>query len=102
MRARKCTGEGDAGWMPDCLIAARARASVRPLHRRAAGKKYEWAPVGGGVVDWVGQFRAFANDGYHHAVSLETHWRGAGTPEASTRISMQGLKDALKKANIDC
>src|SRR6266849_8075052 len=51
-----------------------------------AGKKYEWAPVGAGVVDWVGQFRAFAKDGYHYAVSLETHWRGAGTPEASTRV----------------
>lgn len=70
--------------------------------KRLAGGKYEWAPVGGGVVDWVGQFRALKRDGYHYAVSLETHWRGAGTPEASTRISMQGLKDALKKADISC
>src|ERR1700761_2772850 len=64
---------------------------------RKPGGKYEWAPVGGGVVDWTGQLRALKNIGYHYAVSLETHWRGAGTPEASTRISMQGLKDALKK-----
>ena len=64
--------------------------------------KYDWAPVGGGLVDWVGQFRAFQRDGYHHAVSLETHWRGAGTPEASTRVSMKGLKDALQKAGISC
>ena len=48
---------------------------------RPPGKKYEWAPVGSGVVDWVGQFRALAKDGYHYAVSLETHWRGAGTPK---------------------
>ena len=27
---------------------------------RPPGKKYEWAPVGAGVVDWVGQFRALA------------------------------------------
>jgi L-ribulose-5-phosphate 3-epimerase len=66
-----------------------------------AGKKYEWAPVGGGVVDWVGQFRALAKDGYHQAVSLETHWR-SGTAEASTRVSMQGLKDTLVKAGIHC
>ena len=70
--------------------------------KRLPGGKYEWAPVGAGVVDWVGQFQALQRDGYHYAVSLETHWRGAGTPEASTRISMQGLKDTLKKANINC
>jgi L-ribulose-5-phosphate 3-epimerase len=70
--------------------------------KRKPDGKYEWAPVGAGVVDWVGQFRALKRDGYHYAVSLETHWRGAGTPEASTRISMQGLKDTLKKAGIAC
>jgi sugar phosphate isomerase/epimerase len=59
---------------------------------------YAWAPVGKGVVDWVGQFGALKKDGYHYAVSLETHWRGAGTPEASSRISMAGMKDALRKA----
>jgi L-ribulose-5-phosphate 3-epimerase len=64
--------------------------------------KFEWAPVGGGIVDWVGQFRAFKHDGYHYAVSLETHWRGAGTPEASSRASMKGLKDALAKAGFTC
>ncbi len=69
---------------------------------RKPGKKYEWAPVGTGVVDWVGQFRALAKDGYHYAVSLETHWRGAGTAEASTRISMQGLKSTLAKAGLNC
>jgi sugar phosphate isomerase/epimerase len=69
---------------------------------RQAGGKYEWAAVGTGLIDWVGQLRALKRDGYHDAVSLETHWRGAGTPEASTRISMQGLKTALSKAGISC
>jgi L-ribulose-5-phosphate 3-epimerase len=66
-----------------------------------AGKS-EWAPVGSGVIDWVGQFRALKREGYHYAVSLETHWRGAGTPEASTRISMKGLKGSLQKAGLEC
>jgi L-ribulose-5-phosphate 3-epimerase len=70
--------------------------------KRLPGGKYEWAPVGAGVVDWVGQFKALQRNGYHYAVSLETHWRGAGTPEASTRISMKGLKDSLVKAGITC
>ncbi|MHB1935681.1 MAG: sugar phosphate isomerase/epimerase family protein [Acidobacteriaceae bacterium] len=69
---------------------------------RKPGGGYGWAPVGSGIVDWVGQFRAFKRDGYHYAVSLETHWRGAGTPEASTRISMKGLKSTLEKAGIHC
>jgi L-ribulose-5-phosphate 3-epimerase len=64
--------------------------------------KYDWAPVGSGVVDWVGQFEALKRDGYHYAVSLETHWRGAGTPEASTRVSMAGLKKTLTAAGITC
>ena len=69
---------------------------------RKDGEKYDWAPVGGGIIDWVGQFKAFHHDGYHRAVSLETHWRGAGTPEASTRISMDGLKKTMAKAGVTC
>jgi sugar phosphate isomerase/epimerase len=72
--------------------------------------KFEWAPVGGGMVDWVGQFKAFQRDGYHYAVSLETHWHGGKPPansgmsvsEASTRTSMKGLKEALAKAGAKC
>jgi sugar phosphate isomerase/epimerase len=57
--------------------------------------KPQWAPVGSGVVDWKGQIQALINDGFHNTLSLETHWRGAGTPEASTRISMAGLEKIL-------
>src|SRR5882672_3419994 len=64
--------------------------------------KYDWAPVGAGIVDWVGQFQAFRRDGFHYGLSLETHWHGAGTPEASTRASMEGLKKTLTKAGISC
>jgi sugar phosphate isomerase/epimerase len=67
-----------------------------------ADHKYEWAPVGGGIVDWVGQLQALQRDGFRYGLSLETHWRGAGTPEASTRISMDGLEKALTKAGISC
>jgi sugar phosphate isomerase/epimerase len=69
---------------------------------RMPNHKYDWAPVGGGIVDWVGQFQALQRDGYHYALSLETHWRGAGTPEASTRSSMDGLRKTLTKAGISC
>jgi L-ribulose-5-phosphate 3-epimerase len=64
------------------------------------GDKYDWAPVGTGIVDWVGQFKALKKDAYGFAVSLETHWRGAGTPEESTRQSWAGMKNALRKADV--
>lgn len=60
--------------------------------------KYEWAAMGKGVIDWVGQFRALKKAGYHDAVSLETHWRGGGTPEESTVQSWAGMKEQLQKA----
>jgi L-ribulose-5-phosphate 3-epimerase len=65
-----------------------------------SGDGYDWAPMGKGLIDWVGQYEALKRDGYRHAVSLETHWRGAGTPEASTIQSWAGMKDALKKAGV--
>lgn len=69
---------------------------------RKADHKYDWAPIGGGIVDWVGQFQALRRDSFRYGLSLETHWRGAGTPEASTRVSMDGLKKTLAKAGIAC
>jgi L-ribulose-5-phosphate 3-epimerase len=79
------------------------KARVGHCHCKNAvknGDKYDWAPVGTGVVDWVGQFKALKKDGYGFAVSLETHWRGAGTPEESTRQSWAGMKEALQKADV--
>ena len=63
-----------------------------------ASGKIVWSPVDIGYVDWAAQFRALAGIGYSDAVNLETHWRGAGTPEASTRISWQGMKKDLQQA----
>ena len=72
------------------------------VHCKDAVKKEDgtigWAPVGHGIIDWVGQFRALKKDGYRGVTSLETHWRGAGTPEESTRQSWAGMKETLEKA----
>ena len=66
--------------------------------KKPDGSAYEWAAMGRGIVDWVGQFKALKRDGYHFAVSLETHWRGAGSPEESTRQSWAGMKKELQEA----
>jgi L-ribulose-5-phosphate 3-epimerase len=36
-----------------------------------------WGPLGEMGIDWRGQVRALARDGYRGSISLETHWRGA-------------------------
>jgi sugar phosphate isomerase/epimerase len=68
---------------------------VKNAAKNTAGK-IEWAPVGTGYIDWSAQFHALRAMGYHDAVSLETHWHGASTPEQSTRISWAGMKKALQ------
>ncbi len=67
---------------------------------REEGKGYTWAAMGTGIIDWVGQFKALKRDGYHYAVNLETHWRGAGSAEASTRQSWAGMKKELEEAGV--
>lgn len=62
------------------------------------GEGFEWQPVGKGDVEWAAQFAALKQDGYRYAVSLETHWHGADSPEESTRQSWAGMKAALQKA----
>jgi hypothetical protein len=38
-----------------------------------SAKSYAWALMGGGIIDWAGQFRSLKCDGYHYAVSLARH-----------------------------
>jgi sugar phosphate isomerase/epimerase len=70
---------------------------VKNAVKNDAGK-IVWSPTGQGVIDWTGQFRALKAAGFKDAVSLETHWHGAATPEESSRISWSGMKKALKDA----
>ena len=65
---------------------------------RKADGSFEWAAMGRGIIDFVGQFRALAQAGYSGTMSLETHWRGAGSAEESSRQSMAGMMEQLKKA----
>ena len=65
---------------------------------KQGGEGFEWMPVGKGIIDWVGQFEALKKAGYNLGVSLETHWRGATTPEESSRQSWAGMKADLQKA----
>jgi L-ribulose-5-phosphate 3-epimerase len=65
---------------------------------RGTDGKYQWMKMGAGIIDYVGQYQALKKNGYRGTVSLETHWRGAATPEESTRQSMAGMKELLRRA----
>jgi L-ribulose-5-phosphate 3-epimerase len=70
----------------------------KDVTKKPDGQGTDWAAIGQGIVDWKGQFAALKRDDYHYAVSLETHWRGAGTPEESSRQSWAGMKEDLRSA----
>lgn len=72
----------------------------KDLIKKAGGKGHDWTAMGRGMIDWVGQFQALKRDGYPYGFSLETHWRGAGTPEASSSESWAGMKKAMQQAGI--
>ena len=54
--------------------------------------KLVWAPVGGGLIDFKGQFAALHQEKYSGTMSLETHYRRPdGNKVESTRESLEGL-----------
>ena len=72
---------------------------IKDAKRNPTTGKSDWAAMGKGDIDYVGQFKALMRDGYKHAVSLETHWRNEKkNAEESTRICMQGMKDLIARA----
>ncbi|HUA82562.1 MAG TPA: sugar phosphate isomerase/epimerase family protein [Bryobacteraceae bacterium] len=65
---------------------------VKDVRKNAKTGKLEWAPVGGGIIDFRGQFAALKQDRYEGTMSLETHYRRAdGNKVESTRESLEGL-----------
>ncbi len=95
MRGEQAFPEG-YGLLPKNRIG---HCHCKNVQKKAGGSGLDWAPMGRGLIDWTGQFRALKRDGYHLAVSLETHWRGAATPEEATREAWAGMKAELQAAS---
>ncbi len=70
---------------------------IEHMHLKdARGKK--WMPIGGGDIDFVGQFEALKKMKYEGTMSLETHYRNAQkNPYTSSVESMNGLVRVLKR-----
>src|SRR5579885_553313 len=94
------TGRGEVAYPDGYNLLPKDR--IGHCHCKDAVKKhdhYDWAPMGGGIIDWVGLFKALKRDGYRLAVSLETHWNGGGSPEECSRKSWAGMKKLLQQAD---
>jgi L-ribulose-5-phosphate 3-epimerase len=69
---------------------------IKDSRKNVKTGKLDWAPVGGGTIDFAGQFEALRKDKYDGTMSLETHYRRAdGNKVESTRESLEGLLKVL-------
>ncbi len=57
----------------------------------------DWCGVGDGDFDHVGQLKAFLQDGYEGAVSLETHFKIDGSKAKASEYSLRGLLKAVER-----
>ena len=96
---RNAAGQGEKPYPDGYTLLPKDRIGhchCKDLMMKSKGADYDWVAMGRGIVDSLGQFKALKRDGYRNAVSLETHWRGAGTAEQSTRQSWAGMKHILE------
>lgn len=64
-------------------------------------RQRSFVKMGVGSIDYVGQFRALAADGYTGTLSLETHYQHPqGGREQATRESFAALRQMLQEAGV--
>jgi sugar phosphate isomerase/epimerase len=84
---------------PDGYLAVKGmfpHMHIKDVRKNPQTGKLEWAPVGGGFVDFKGQFEALHKEKYSGTMSLETHYRRPdGNKVESTRESLEGLLKVL-------
>lgn len=71
---------------------------VKDVRKDPRTGKLEWAPVGGGLINYRGHLKALHQDRYAGTLSLETHYRRPdGNTVESSRESLAGLLEILKE-----
>jgi sugar phosphate isomerase/epimerase len=89
---------------------AYVRKRVLHMHVKDMNKQFphvekaqRYVRIGDGSIDYTGQFRALAADGYNGMISLETHYiHPEGGRERATRESLIALRAILQQAGIQC
>lgn len=77
------------------------RGRVAHVHLKDVDDEGNWTKVGTGTIDYRGQLRALAEDGYAGALSLETHYEApGGGPEGATRESVATIQALCEQAGV--
>lgn len=92
----------------DAIYTSHESALIRPANEaiasssaQAGRKERRFVKMGTGSIDYVGQFRALAADGYNGTISLETHYmHPTGGREQATRESFAALRQLLQEAEV--
>ena len=69
---------------------------LRDYCRRSSGE-LEWCGVGEGEFDHLGQLRALLEDGYRETISLETHYKIAGSKMRASEASLKALLEVMNR-----
>lgn len=78
------------------------RGRIAHVHLKDVDVEGNWVRVGTGVIDYPGQLRALAEDGYAGVLSLETHYEVAeGGLEGATRESVAALRELCGRAGVE-
>jgi L-ribulose-5-phosphate 3-epimerase len=77
------------------------RDRVVHVHLKDADENGNWTKMGTGIIDYPGQFRALAEDGYAGLLSLETHYEVPdGGAERASRESLAEIREFCEAAGI--
>ena len=77
------------------------RDRVVHVHLKDADENGDWTKMGAGIIEYAGQFRALAQDGYEGLLSLETHYElPDGGAEKATRESLAAIRGFCEEASI--
>ena len=78
------------------------RGRVTHVHLKDLDEDGNWTKIGAGIIDYAGQLRALAEDGYGGALSLETHYEASsGGPEGATRKSVAAIRALCEQAGVE-
>ena len=78
------------------------RGRVTHVHLKDVDDEGNWTKVGTGVIDYPGQLRALAEDGYAGVLSLETHYEiPGGGLEGATRESIAAIRALCEQAGVE-
>ena len=78
------------------------RGRVSHVHLKDVDDEGNWTKVGTGIIDYPGQLRALAEDGYTGVLSLETHYEvPGGGLEGATRESIAAVRVLCEQAGVE-